>query len=362
LLPINRKKVLFSSYWGRGYSDSPKAIAEELLASGQDLQLCWLVKSVAEAASLPAEIKPVFNKRLPRILAISTSKVWVDNCRKCERKKRSGQRYLQTWHGFALKKIERDAEDVLEPVYVRNCKLDSSQIDLIVSGSQFMTGIYRDAFWYDGEIENYGTPRNDVFFRDTTTVVKKVHNCLQLPQECRLVLYAPTFRADHSLDAYALDAERVCKACAARFGGEWAVLIRLHPNVADKSGGLFRYDGKTILDATAYPDMQELLIAADVLITDYSSSMFDYALQNRPVLQFAIDIEEYKKDRGFYFQLDALPFPLATSNEALDELIRSYDSEKQQEKWEQFKTEQGFCEDGQAAKRCADWILEQMKG
>ena len=117
-----------------------------------------------------------------------------------------------------------------------------------------------------------------------------------------------------------------------------------------------------MLKLLSYPDMQELLIAADMLITDYSSSMFDYALQNRPVLQFAIDIEDYKKDRGFYFPLDALPFPLATSNEELEALICDYDSEKQQAEWEAFKADQGFCEDGQAAKRCADWILEQMKG
>ena len=362
LLPVNRKKVLFSSYYGHGYSDSPKAIAQALLDSGSDLKLCWLVNSQKEATSLPEGIHPVSNTVLRRVLAISTAKVWVDNCRKYERYKRKEQFYLQTWHGFALKRIEEDVADVLEPEYIEGCKKDSTQCDLMVSNSAFMSKLYRTSFWYDGEIAEYGFPRNDVFFSQPPEIRGKVLSHFGLSLERKLVLYAPTFRADHSTDCYRLAAESLLNACESRFSGKWALLVRLHPNVAGQSQGLFAYDNQRIFDATAYPDMQELLCAADLLITDYSSSMFDYALSRRPCLQFALDIEDYRKDRNFYFPLDQLPFPLATSNEALVEAIEHFDMERYLTRWDRFRWEQAFCEDGQAARRCAQWILNKING
>ncbi len=360
-LPINRKKVLFSSYNGRGYSDSPKAIAEELLACGQELDLCWLVKDEQEAASLPAGIRPIFMHSRRRVMEVSTAKVWVDNCRKYERFKRKGQYYLQTWHGFALKRIERDVADSLDEVYVTSAKRDAAQTDLIVSGSGFMTRLYRSAFWYDGPVQAWGTPRNDVFFHPSPEIPGKVRDFFGLSQDCRLLLYAPTFRADSGTACYALDAEAALTACRRRFGGNWAALIRLHPNVAHQSASLFPYDGRTILDATAYPDMQELLVGADMLITDYSSSMFDFALQEKPCIQFALDVDDYKKDRNFYFPLDALPFPLARTNSELGQIIESYDPGVQSDRRARFRRENAFCEDGLASHRCARWILEQLQ-
>lgn len=361
LLPINPKKVLFSSYNGRGYSDSPKAIAEVLLSCGQDLDLCWLVKDEKEATSLPDGIRPVFMHSKKRVLEVSTAKVWVDNCRKYERFKRKGQYYLQTWHGFALKRIERDAADALDEIYLSNAKRDAAQTDLMVSGSGFMTKCYQTAFWYDGPVQAWGTPRNDIFFHPDPSISEHVRAFFGLPSDCRLMLYAPTFRTDHSTACYALDAKAALAACHRRFGGNWAALIRLHPNVAHQSATLFPYDGQTILDATSYPDMQELLVAADLLITDYSSSMFDYALQEKPCIQFALDVEQYRNDRNFYFSLDALPFPLAKSNEELEQILEAYDPAQQHICWTRFGRENGFCEDGLASHRCARWILEQLQ-
>lgn len=361
MLPMEPNAVLFSSFDGRGYSDSPKAIAQALLDSGADVKLRWLVKSPAEAASLPAGIIPVDrNNKLAMIRAYATSKVWVNNCRQYARRKRKGQYYLQTWHGFALKMIEQDAAQALPEDYLNMCRHDGASTDLMVSGSEFMSGLYRRSFWFDGEVAPFGTPRNDIFFRENRALGQKIRKSLNLPDERKLILYAPTFRADHSLDSYALDARMVAEACAERFGGAWTVLIRLHPGIADKSAGLFPYDGETIVDATMYPDMQELLAGIDLLITDYSSSMFDYALSGKPCIQFAMDIEDYRKDRNFYFPIHALPFPLAQSNEELRTLILDYDQSRWSGLWEQFKSDNGFCEDGNASRRCAQWILDHL--
>ncbi len=362
LMPIDRKKVLFSSYYGRGYSDSPKAIAEALLASGEDVKLCWLVKSEAEAATLPAGVTPIDqNNPFARIMAYSTSRVWVDNCRKYVPRKRKGQFYLQTWHGFALKMIEADATQALEEEYIRGSKNDSAMTDVIVSGSGFMTGLYRNSFWYEGAVSELGTPRNDIFFGESCSALgKKVRDTLNLPDSRKLALYAPTFRADQNLSCYALDAQRLLEACEQRFGGVWTVLIRLHPNIAAKSAGLFPYDGDRILDATSYPDMQELLAGVDLLLTDYSSSMFDYALTGKPCVQFALDVEEYTRERNFYFPLTGLPFPMARSNEELETLILRYDQAQWSGRWERFKADNGFREDGHASERCAEWILKHL--
>ena len=361
-LPLERNAVLFSSFDGRGYSDSPKAIAQALLDSGADVKLYWLVKSQKEAESLPAKIVPVDrNDKLAMIRAYATSRVWVNNCRQFARNKRKGQFYLQTWHGFALKMIEKDAEQALPEEYLHMCRHDGSTTDLMVSGSTFMSDLYRRSFWFDGKVAAFGTPRNDIFFQDNAHLQKKIRDILALPDNRKLILYAPTFRADHSLDAYALDTERLLHSCQQRFGGDWTVLVRLHPGIADKSAGLFPYDGLNIVDATAYPDMQELLAGIDLLITDYSSSMFDYALSGKPCIQFALDIDEYKKDRNFYFPIQNLPFPLAQSNDELQALILSYDADQWTEQWEAFKRHNGFCEDGRASQRCAEWILSKLQ-
>lgn len=360
LLPIRKNRVVFSSYYGRGYSDSPKAICEALLASGEELELLWLVKNETEAKSLPREVTPVPNAGFAKLKALATARVWVDNCRKYERIKKPGQFYLQTWHGFALKRIEADAAEHLEADYVRACRSDSDQCDLMVSGSRFMTGLYRNSFWYGGKVLETGTPRNDVFFTPQPDTGAKVRRSLGLPADCSLALYAPTFRADRSTAAYCLDAGRVQKACAERFGGIWTVLVRLHPNVADQSARLFAYDGKTVADATLYPDMQELLVAADLLITDYSSSMFDYALSGKPVVRFTPDAAAYAGDRNFYFPLEELPFPGADDNDGMVRVIRALPDRNPA--WAEFAAQNGFVEDGRAARRCAELIINLIKG
>ena len=359
--PIKKNRIVFSSYYGRGYSDSPKAICEVLRQSGEDLELLWLCKDEAAAKTLPEGVRAVPTRGLKKIRALASAKVWVDNCRKYENLKRKGQFYFQTWHGFALKKIEQDAEAGLEPRYLRACKTDSAQCDAFFTGSGFMEKLYRSSFWYQGPVLRTGTPRNDVFYQDHTALHAKVCKTLGLPEDRKLALYAPTFRADHSVDAYRIDPELVRRKAAENLKGEWTVLIRLHSNVAEQSKGLFAYDGDTLADATAYPDMQELLCAADLLITDYSSSMFDYALTGKPIVRFATDVEAYQKDRDFYFPLEELPFPLARSNQELGEILTELQPLWTSPAWAEFARENEFCEDGQASVRCAAVILQQVK-
>lgn len=361
LLPVKKKKIVASSFYGRGYSDNPKAIVEELRKRGEDLDLVWLTKPGQEN-TLPEGVRAVRYDSVKRIYELATAKVWIDNCRKGAPKKRKGQFYLQTWHGLALKRIEKDAATKLDDDYTPYAMRDAKQTDLIISNCAHMTRIYKTGFWYGGEVLETGSPRNDLLFANPTPLREKVREAYGLPQDRKLVLYGPTFRADHSLDAYRLDAEKLLSALHDRFGGEWTLLARLHPAVEELSSQVFTYDGKTVCNATAYPDITELLAACDCVITDYSSLMFDFALTGRPCFQFATDLAAYLEDRNFYFPLSDLPFPCAEDNAALAENIRNYSEAEQKARWEIFNQDFGLMEDGKAASRCADLILAKVKG
>jgi len=155
-----------------------------------------------------------------------------------------------------------------------------------------------------------------------------------------------------------VDYHRLCKACEKRFGGNFVAFVRLHPNVVNKCSDL-KFDEKTI-NATLYPDMQELMAFADIVITDYSSLMFDFSLMMKPCFQYATDIEDYKGDRNFYFQIDSLPFDLCTDNDQLENAVLGFDESAYRERLGAFFDNVGMIRDGLASKRCADWILEKI--
>lgn len=360
LFPVDPQKIAVTSFYGKGYSDNPKGIVDALLRENAQVKILWLVRPGSEA-SLPSGVTPVPYDSIRRIFTLATAKVWIDNNRKGAPFKRKNQIYLQTWHGLALKRIERDAAEKLPPDYEAYAKRDSAQCDAIVSNCAHMTRIFRTSFWFNGEILEYGSPRNDVLFSDRAPYLSRVQTALRLSPQRRLLLYGPTFRADHTTQAYQLDCAALLEACKTRFGGDWTVLIRLHPAVEQLSGALFPYDGIHTVNATSYPDITELLAACDVVVTDYSSLMFDFALTGRPCFQFATDIAAYEKDRNFYFPLSRLPFPLAASNAALCNAVTSFDESDYASRWSRFSAEFGLFEDGRASSRCAEWILSHMK-
>ena len=286
-----------------------------------------------------------------------TSKVWIDNCRKYFiMLKRKKQFYIQTWHGFALKRIEKDAIGSLASNYEKLAKRDSKNIDCIISCSKFMTKVYRNSFWYNGEILEIGAPRNDILINGNENIKNKVYNFYSISNK-KIILYAPTFRVDRKTDAYSIDYERIMKACNQRFGGEFVFIARLHPNIATKSTDMKWSDN--IINGSYYSDMQELMAAADVIITDYSSVMFDFALQYKPCFQFATDICAYKNDRNFYFALDKLPFSVAENNDELEENIRNFSEIEYRTNLDAFYENVGMIRSGNASEKCRDLIIEK---
>ncbi len=356
---FNRKKIVFNNFAGRGYGDNPKYVASELLERQLGYDCVWIVRKGTNY-SFPEGVRTVTLGTWKEMFELATASVWVDNNRKAGYVYKSPkQRYIQLWHGFyPLKKMEKDAEKQLDPGYVKMAIHDGSITDLMVSGCKARTQIYKTSFWYDGEIRECGTPRNDVFFQKID-YRKIIGNFFGIGEHTHLLLYAPTFRDDLSVEAYNIDFERVLIALSKRFGGEWCVMVRLHPAVREKSGFINYSDN--IIDASAYDDIQELFAACDMLISDYSDCMFEFSLTYKPVLLYAADLEAYTHGRSFYYDIRELPYQLTESNDELMEAIEEFNEDDYKKRLKAFFDKIDVLEKGTASKTIVDYIIKHTQ-
>jgi len=271
--------------------------------------------------------------------------------------KREEQYYIQTWHSsLRLKQIEKDVEHLLPPSYVQMAKRDSLKCDLVLSGCKYSTDIFRKSFWYDGEIFEHGTPRNDVLLHENHQLKENVLEKLNIPSGTKVLLYAPTFRAADNLKVYDLNYSRLIKELTSKFSGKWIVLVKLHPHLIDKSKELI--GSEHVINVTTYDDIQELLLISDVLITDYSSLMFDFAITKRPCFLYVPDWEEYiNKERTLYFDLNELPFISAVSHDNLFDKVKKFDRNNYQKGLVEFLMKIGSYEEGKAN----EYLLKRME-
>lgn len=354
VFPIDTKKIFITSYYGKGFGDNGKYIAQELHRQRPDIRIYW---QTDDCSSLPEYITPVRNRSVLGLYHQTTAKIWIDNSRKTSYTlKRKKQYYIQTWHGgIGPKRVEKDAENKLPKDYIDSAKQDSKMTDLMISNSTFCTDLYRRAFWYDdGEILECGSPRVDFLFNCTELEKKQIKTNLGVSENDRIVLYAPTFRKNKNVDCYNIDFSSVLHLLS-QSKDNWKFLIRLHPAVAD-CADCIKYNDDMI-NATDYPDLYEILAIADVIITDYSSVMFEAAYAGKAVFLFATDISDYKKDRNFYFDLEDLPFPLAQTNRELIDNIHNFSKTKYQQGLKALRFKFGIKEEGRASESVAKHIL-----
>lgn len=357
LFPIKKDKIVICSYFGKSYGDNGKYICEEIIKQNLEFDIVWLVDSKnLNNSQFPNKIRVVKYNSLEALYELSTASVWIDNSRKFfHPPKRKKQFYIQTWHGaVALKRIEKDSEKSLSKFYVNSAKSDSKMADLLISNSKFSTELYKKSFWYDGEILECGTPRCDILKGDNYGDIERIKCKLGLRDNVKLITYAPTFRKNENTDVYNIEWETLLKILKEKFGGEWKVLIRMHPNLSDKNN-FMKYDSN-IIDVTNYPDMYEILNISEILITDYSSSMFEFSYTKKGVFLYAEDLEEYIKDRDFYFKINSLPYPLARSNKQLFEIIEKFEYEEYNNKLTEFLNALQIMESGKASEAIVNKI------
>lgn len=356
-------RAMFWSYTFKQYSCNPRYLSEYLIDNNPEFEVYWVFRRKVDITGIDKRIKCVRYLSFRYFLLVNTAEFLITNARTDPYRmywtKRPGQKYLMLWHGgVALKKIEKDAEDKLRYSYLKKAKIDSKVCDLMVSGCRFQTKLLKESFWYSGEILEKGIPRCDIFFDSERHIEfeKRVRHTYSIPEGNRIVLYAPTFRADHSITPYKIDWNKIIPELDNVLGNTGVtVLIRLHPNLIGKvdTSSLTCYDN--VKDATLYHDMQELLCISDMLITDYSSSMFDMGMLERPCILYATDVEKY--NRGYYFRFDEMPFRLARNEDELLETIRSFTPDTYRKELKTFYDSHiGMFENGTSSKSLSEWM------
>jgi len=349
--------VLLESFRGRSVADSPEAIARELLGRDGGADLVWVVDD--PGVEVPQGMRAVVRGTEDWYDVLANARFYVANAgAPYWFAKKTGQTHLQTWHGTPLKRLgeDRGPGDFHTWRHRRRIARQAAGWDAFVSPSPYCSAIFRSAFRFDGPLLETGYPRNDVLFGDTDHLRTRTRQRLGISAEQRVVLYAPTWReyvgVRDSKPLY-LDAERVTATLP-----DTVVLIRGHYNSSAQREVFI--DHRRILDVTRYPDIADLYLAADVLVTDYSSVMFDFALTDKPVVLLVPDFKKYRDvERGFYFDIESTaPGPLVDSTDAVIARLTGRSDEHAAARAE-FRRR--FCpfDDGKASARVVDWLLSR---
>ena len=345
---------------GNSYGDSIKCLSDYLAGYYPEAEIVWAFSSgFYKKSNCPYKSVKLYSFRY--YFHILTSKYILSNARLNQRMlhKRKGQVYLQTWHGTALKKLGTDIDkkrsawkELLRPSVFKH---DVSHTDIMISSSSFMSGVFRDKFLFKGDLWETGMPRNDIFFHDYPEIVEKVRHEYGIADEAQIILYAPTFRNDRQFTYYDFDYASFCHLWKQRTGKPCVFMVRLHPILLYKSAELGQLFGKDVINVSSYPDMQELLYAADVLVTDYSSSMFDIMLMHKPVVMYTPDADTYSN--GFYFRLEELPFIKIGNNNEMKDKLQQFNPVKYNNQINAFLGKIGNKETGKATQSIIESLL-----
>ena len=366
-LPINKKRVMFESFLGRNVSGNPKYLYEQMIKDGLDnkYDLIWILNDIDEPIN--GSGKKVKRKTLKYYYYMATSKYWIFNCRQADEIiKRKENIYLQTWHGTPLKKLAMDMDNVNMAgqtdinEYKEKFYNNSRRWDYLLIQNDYSREIFKKAFAFNKTILN-GYPANDILYTENNKEsIDKIKDKLNIPKNKKIILYAPTWRDDnfYKKGHYRMNIELDLDKMQKELGNEYIILLRMHYLITNNIN-IEKYKG-FVYDYSQGYDIQELYLVSDILITDYSSVMFDYSNLNRPIIFFTYDIEQYRDAlRGFYFDFEEeAPGPLVVDTEGVIECLKSIDDINKQYKNKKEKFYNKFChiDDGNKAKEILDAI------
>lgn len=353
--PLNSRKVVFYSFTD-SFACNPKYILNRLMSIDQSLDFVWITKGKPkDIEAFPKNIRIVSGLQ-NALEELNTAKIIITNERLIYYidqgyQKRDGQLLINTWHGsLGIKLTGNDRLDISAEDRIRN-DWDSKNYDLLISNGIYSTELNKRILSGCSRIVEIGLPRNDILLRPIETNFRDKY---QIGHQIRIVLYAPTWRESKDIHCFNIDSNLIVKALKQRFGGEWLFCVRMHPRVKNKN----RYDGG--IDVSSWTDIQEIMLESDVLITDYSSCIYDFVLTKKPGFIFATDRNDYEKSRGLYYSLDQTPFSVAETQEALIKNILNFDNESYNQKVRAFLANKGVREDGHASERLASFLREYL--
>jgi CDP-glycerol glycerophosphotransferase len=352
--------VLFDGQAGRRFGGDPKAVYEELRRRGTGLEVLWVVRD--GQVELPPDVIPVRRGGADHYEALARCRYVVTDVHLPPWfERRDGQTVLQTWHGGAVERPAPGAAGAPQVAADRERMAGrAAHWDYLVSPGSWCTPILRDAFGFTGQVLETGRPCNDVLVRPgREEVAARAGERIGLPAGRKVVLYAPALREDRprGRDRYRFDLRLDLARMRERLGPDHVVLVRRHPDAVGRVPGAG--DGFTF-DVSAYPDVQELYLAADVLVTDYSPATFDFVLTGRPILFYAYDLERRRaQGRGFPFDSAQAPGPLLRTTDEVVTALRGLDAVAREhaERYRAFV--EGHCglDDGSAAARVVEAVF-----
>lgn len=366
---VDNNMILFNTFNGKSYSDSPKAIYLFMKNNNEykDYKFVWSFKNPEKYEFLKKEKNTIIIKQGTREYEkyMSKSKYWIFNYRVAEHQyPKKNQVYIQCWHGTPLKRLGYDlenTENVLNTTKEIRLKYrtDAKKFKYILSPSKFATEKFISAWNLkklnkENCIIEEGYPRNDFLYNYTEQDVKNIKGKLNIDKlNKKVILYAPTWRDNQHKSGvgYTYKTEVDFDKLQKEIGKDYIILFRAHYLVANEFD-FEKYKG-FIFDVSSIDDINELYIISDMLVTDYSSVFFDYANLKRPIIFYMYDLKEYQNDlRGFYIDLDELPGNVErTEEELINEIKRLDINFKYDEKYKSFNEKYNYLDDGNASER-----------
>ena len=368
-LPIESKKIFFTNVLS-GYGCNPRYVLEEILRRKEGWDIVWMVdKHVLDYIhDMPSEVRLVMWGTAEALKECVTAHIWISNgwqlrFRREGVRKREGQIYIQLWHGsLGLKKLDwKKAHPGRKTQHYLQQELND--IDYLVTNASWEDVRFKEAFGPRPAILRFGHPRNDIFFKSVGGELRcRVYERLNISTTKKVILYAPTYREDGYQSVPTIEqVAQLRRALAERFGGEWLMLARWHPAHQEWKRYGFFSGAPEIINVGNYPNMQELLMVADAVLTDYSSCILDYMFTKRPGFLYAPDSRRYSRMRGCYYPLDEAPFPLAVTWGELLESVLCYDSSVHCRRIDLFLEKMGCVDDGHASARVVDLVEDLME-
>lgn len=360
--PVKENVILFETFMAKNYSDSPKYIYEYIAQNHPEYECVWAIN---DGAKIPYGAKTVKRFSFQYAYYLAVSKYLVFNVRPpLWYRKREEQVFLETWHGTPLKRLVFDQEEVTSasPKYKQQFYRQRKDWDFLVSANPFSTKTFRSCFLYEGEMLEYGYPRNDIlYWSNKDEIAQQLKEKLGIPKDKKTILYAPTWRDDQHYGSgqYKFELALDLKLMKERLQDDYVVLLRTHHYISDHIdvSGL----GDFVINLSSYDDISEIYLISDICITDYSSVFFDYANLKRPILFYTYDFDKYKNQlRGFYIDMNTeVPGPLLYTSEQVVQAIEDIDeiTEEYKERYDQFYDR--FCcyDDGHASEHVAEAML-----
>ena len=358
-LPQDKKSVVFENHMGQSYSDNPRYVFEELARRDAGFKAIW--SFAGDPPPMPEGVRTVPRNSWRYFLALARAGYWVDNQGLPPAiTKPARTRYLQTWHGSALKRMGEDTpafRSMPEDRQERHREM-VARWDYFVARSEHDVRTLVPALRVRGEVLRSGYPRNDPLVQLRSNEQRAaVRDELGLPRDAVLVLYAPTFRETYSKGRQDFTLQVDLDQMFAKLP-EHVLLVRTHYLQRLRLPAAAHAVAR---DVSHFPDITPLMVAADILVTDYSSVMFDFANTGRPMVFFAYDYDDYvHSERGVYFELaEKAPGPLVHTGEELLQALSTVDAWRPdyEERYQKFVAEFGEYDTGQAARQVVDRVF-----